>query len=116
MGSYQTWSREQPYSQRILEISLPHSFLPQNDRKCMGRDNEENLHLAWKHSPESVVSTWGTCSLRDCFFGEDLGLLEKRPANISLDFLKRVGIYYRIPTDDSVGNSYFKTAKTERLN
>ncbi|GBM56164.1 hypothetical protein AVEN_226073-1 [Araneus ventricosus] len=30
-------SRDQPYSQRILEILLPRRFLPQNYRKCMGR-------------------------------------------------------------------------------
>ncbi|GBM14209.1 hypothetical protein AVEN_167296-1 [Araneus ventricosus] len=49
-------SRDQPYSQRILEISLPHRFLPQNDGKCMGRGNQENPHFCLEEGwPESVV-------------------------------------------------------------
>ncbi|GBO13279.1 hypothetical protein AVEN_111419-1 [Araneus ventricosus] len=40
-------SREQVYSQRVLEISLPHRFLSQNDRKCMERDRR-SLTSAWK--------------------------------------------------------------------
>ncbi|GBM66280.1 hypothetical protein AVEN_235783-1 [Araneus ventricosus] len=39
---------DQSYSQRILEISLPHRFLPQNDRKCMGRGYQQDPHFAWK--------------------------------------------------------------------
>ncbi|GBM48842.1 hypothetical protein AVEN_21624-1 [Araneus ventricosus] len=38
-------SKSQPYSQRILEISLPRRFLPQNDRKCIGRGYQENPHF-----------------------------------------------------------------------
>ncbi|GBN21960.1 hypothetical protein AVEN_269450-1 [Araneus ventricosus] len=35
-------SRDQHHSQRILDISLPHRSLPQNDRICMGRGYQEN--------------------------------------------------------------------------
>ncbi|GBM60638.1 hypothetical protein AVEN_151835-1 [Araneus ventricosus] len=38
-------SKDQPYSQRILEISLSHRFLPQNDRKCVGNGYQENRHF-----------------------------------------------------------------------
>ncbi|GBM40386.1 hypothetical protein AVEN_106132-1 [Araneus ventricosus] len=41
-------SSDQPYSQRILEISIRHRFLPQNERKCMGRGFQENPHFCWK--------------------------------------------------------------------
>ncbi|GBM77645.1 hypothetical protein AVEN_114678-1 [Araneus ventricosus] len=32
-------------SQRILDITLPHHFMLQNDRKCMGRCYQENSHI-----------------------------------------------------------------------
>ncbi|GBL85931.1 PHD finger protein 3, partial [Araneus ventricosus] len=38
-------SRDQPYAQRILGISLPHRFLPQNVRKCMKRGYQETPHF-----------------------------------------------------------------------
>ncbi|GBN02695.1 hypothetical protein AVEN_237421-1 [Araneus ventricosus] len=43
-------SRDHPYSWRILEISLPHRFLPQNNQKCIV--TKRTLTSAWS---ENVV-------------------------------------------------------------
>ncbi|GBL88829.1 hypothetical protein AVEN_158945-1 [Araneus ventricosus] len=68
-------SRNQPYSQRILEISLPHRSLSQNDRKYMGRGY---LTSAWKkfwqesvvecdiEESETVSTLWSLYSTRLC--------------------------------------------------
>ncbi|GBM62559.1 hypothetical protein AVEN_149128-1 [Araneus ventricosus] len=35
--------KDRSYSQRVLEISLPHRCLPQDDRKYIGRGHQETL-------------------------------------------------------------------------
>ncbi|GBM18751.1 hypothetical protein AVEN_44309-1 [Araneus ventricosus] len=37
--------RDQSYTQRVSEISLPHRFLPQDDRKYVERSHQENPHF-----------------------------------------------------------------------
>ncbi|GBN23836.1 hypothetical protein AVEN_171119-1 [Araneus ventricosus] len=74
-------SRDQPYSQRILEISLPHCFLPQNDRKCMGREPSLLLARSFGQRVSSNVALRSlrhpvpcvTSSQRDCVFGQNHG-------------------------------------------
>ncbi|GBN22344.1 hypothetical protein AVEN_181449-1 [Araneus ventricosus] len=78
-------SRIQPYSQRILEILLLYRFLPQNDRKCMGRSYQENHHLCLEElrvrflsecviesdTEDSDTVPCGACSQRYCVFSQD---------------------------------------------
>ncbi|GBN30314.1 hypothetical protein AVEN_8159-1 [Araneus ventricosus] len=72
-------SRDQPYSQRILEISLPHRFLPQSYRKSMGKGYQENPRFCWEEtlvgeccgSEESETVPCRACSQRDGAFCHD---------------------------------------------
>ncbi|GBM23922.1 hypothetical protein AVEN_52125-1 [Araneus ventricosus] len=76
-------SREQPYSQRILEISLSNRFLPQNDQNAWEGVTKRTLTFAWKKLwPESVIECdieesetvrFGAYSQRDCVFGQYQG-------------------------------------------
>ncbi|GBM00928.1 hypothetical protein AVEN_151385-1 [Araneus ventricosus] len=49
-------SRDQPYSQAILEISLLHRFLSKNDRKCRGRGYQKTPLLLGRSFGRRVLS------------------------------------------------------------
>ncbi|GBL78699.1 hypothetical protein AVEN_65264-1 [Araneus ventricosus] len=73
-------SRDQPHSQRILKISLPHRFLPKMIENAWEWVTKRTLTSAWKKLwSESVaecdievsetVVPCGAYSQRDCEFG-----------------------------------------------
>ncbi|GBN78387.1 hypothetical protein AVEN_43396-1 [Araneus ventricosus] len=48
--------KDQSYSQRVEEISVPHRCLSRDDRKYLGRDTKRTLSSAWKKLwPDNVV-------------------------------------------------------------
>ncbi|GBL74195.1 hypothetical protein AVEN_231072-1 [Araneus ventricosus] len=48
--------KDQSYSQRVLEISLPHRCLPQDNRKYVGSVTKRTIISAWKSLwPETFV-------------------------------------------------------------